>query len=151
MQLQEFTIKKLGVQDLRIFQTLIFLLREVYEMENAETAIGSYLEDLLANPGFIVFVAMQNQEVVGGLTAHVLPMVYACRSEVYLYDIGVKAQFLRKGAGRKLISSLIAYCSQKGINEIFVDADERDRHAVDFYQATGGKALKVVNFTYSVR
>jgi aminoglycoside 3-N-acetyltransferase I len=147
----EFTIRKIGPQDLVIFQKLILLLLENFNMEIPPAASESYLKDLLARPEFIVYVAMQGNEPIGGLTAYELPMYYSGYSEVYIYDIAVIPEFLRKGIGTQLISSLNEYCRQHGIKEIFVDADERDEHAVRFYQATGGEAMKVIHFTYPVR
>lgn len=49
-----------------------------------------------------------------------------------------------------MLSTLKEYCRQNGIREIFVDASEHDKHAVDFYHSSGGKAEKVVQFIYTV-
>ena len=44
-------------------------------------------------------MAVLDNVVVGGLTAHVLPSAYSASAEVYIYDLGVKAEMQRKGIG----------------------------------------------------
>jgi aminoglycoside 3-N-acetyltransferase I len=88
--------------------------------------------------------------VVGGLTAHILPSYYSSSSEVYLYDLAVKTSFQRKGIGKKLLLALTAYCRENNYKAFFVQADEADSHALEFYSATGGSPEKVVHFNYLV-
>jgi aminoglycoside 3-N-acetyltransferase I len=143
-------IKRLGKQNVLIFQKLIRLFQEVFETEQLIACEESYLERLLEKPGFIAYSAIFENEVVGGLTAYELPMYYTANSEIFIYDIAIRPAFQRKGVGKKLLLSLEEYCRQNGINLMFVAASEEDEHALDFYHSTGGKAEKVVHFNYSI-
>lgn len=141
-------IKKLGADDLVLFQKLIQLFQEVFEMGDSLTPNETALKSLLSKTSFIAYAAVYENEVAGGLTAYELPMYYSGTSEVYIYDIAVKPEFQRKGAGRELLSALKQYCSLNGIKEMFVEAHEEDQHAVEFYHSTGGQAERVIHFNY---
>lgn len=147
---EHMVYKQLGSIDLPYLKALICIYEEVFEMENFTLPSDSYLQTLLQREGLLFFVATLEGNVVGGLTAHVLPSVYFESSEVYIYDLGVKTSYQRKGIGRKLMASLSDYCKAQGYKEVFVQADLVDQHAMDFYQATGGQAERVVHYSYSL-
>lgn len=142
--------RKLEVDDLLSLQALIHVYKEVFEMESFRPPGDGYLRALLQRDGLIFFVAMRDKRVIGGLTAHVLPSVYFESAEVYIYDLAVQKAYQRKGIGKALIDSLSRHCEGEGYREIFVQADLIDQHALDFYQATGGQAERVVHFTYAL-
>jgi aminoglycoside 3-N-acetyltransferase I len=144
----DLVVKRLEKKDLIFFQKLIALFREVFEMKQPIHVEGSYLTQLLENPDFIVYAIFFKNEIVGGLTAYELSSYYAESAEVFIYDIAIKPAFQRKGLGRQLLLSLKEYCAQKNIKIMFVEANEEDEHAVDFYHSTGGKAEKVIHFNY---
>jgi aminoglycoside 3-N-acetyltransferase I len=141
-------IKKLGNKDLLLFQKLILLFSNVFEMDNNASAKKSYLKSLLSNTAFIALVIFHEDEIVGGLTAYELPLYYAEYSEIYIYDVAIKRQFQRMGFGNKLLSSLKKYCRKNTIKEFFVEAHEEDKHSVSFYHSAGGKAEKVIHFNF---
>jgi len=145
---KKIQIKKLGNKDLFLFEKLIVMFQDIFEMENRVVAKVSYLENLLLQPGFIALVIMYEDEVVGGLTAYELPMYYAEYSELYIYDIAIKPEFQRKGFGTRLLSALKKYCKENRIKEFFVEVHEEDKHALNFYHSRGGKAEKVVHFNF---
>jgi len=142
-----FEIKQLGKENLSIFKLLIDLFNMVFEEESMVGENGNLLK-LLGSHSFIAIAAVSENEVVGGLTAYELPMVYSKSSEIFLYDLAVKPEYQRMGIGKRLIQSLKEYCVKNGIKEFFVLAHEEDKHAVEFYRAIGGKSEKVVNFLY---
>jgi aminoglycoside 3-N-acetyltransferase I len=147
---QEFQIKHLGKQDAMIFKNLIELFQKVFEMKNHSVPQKSYLQRLLENPDFIVYAIIHKNEVVGGLTAYQLHMYYSEHSEIFIYDVAIKPGFQKKGLGKNLILALKEYCRKNGIKEIFVAAHEEDKHALDFYESTGGKAEKAIYFNYLI-
>ncbi|NJN97949.1 MAG: GNAT family N-acetyltransferase, partial [Anaerolineales bacterium] len=93
--------------------------------------------------------ALLNGEVVGGVTAHTLPMTRSEAYEVFIFDVAVQNEYQRQGIGRQLIAALRAYAAAEGIHEVFVPADNDDVHALDFYQALGGVPAPVTIFTFS--
>ncbi|MFN8411712.1 MAG: GNAT family N-acetyltransferase [Anaerolineales bacterium] len=141
-------IKQLTPSDLSIFKSLIDLFNLVFEEENPTQAEDAHLLKLLDNKSFIALVAILNGEVLGGLTAYELPMVYTDRSELFLYDMAVKTEYQRTGIGKKLIEHLKEICTTRGIETFFVMAHEEDDGAIEFYHATGGQSEKVMNFLY---
>jgi hypothetical protein len=46
------------------------------------------------------------------------------------------------------MEGITAFCKGIGMEEVFVQADQADQHAIEFYQATGGIAEQVVHFYY---
>ncbi|MEO6130740.1 MAG: GNAT family N-acetyltransferase [Saprospiraceae bacterium] len=146
----KFIIKQLTSQDLILFQELIFVFEDVFEMKNFAIPNQNHLQNLLDKPDFMVFVALLENKVVGGLTAYILPSVYFSGSDVYLYDLAVKTEHQRKGIGRQIIIELKEYCRQLGHREIFVQADIDDQHALDFYKATGGQPANVIQYSYGL-
>jgi aminoglycoside 3-N-acetyltransferase I len=147
---EEFHIKRLSKNDVLFFQKLIVLFQQVFETEDREIPAEPYLRTLLEKQDFIAYAVMYENRVVAGLTAYVLSLCYSRQAEVFIYDVAVDPRFQRKGLGKKLLSGLKEYCMQNGITQMFVAAHEEDRHAVDFYYSTGGKAEKVVHFNYSL-
>lgn len=147
--LNEFSFKRLTPNDLRLFQQLIRLFQEVFETPDPQAASEPHLQRLLEKPGFIAYVVLLKHEVIGGLTAYELPLYYAEKSELFLYDLAVHPDFQRQGLGRHLLATLRQYSNQHGIQTLFVAASEEDTEAVEFYHSTGGWAENVVLFTYS--
>lgn len=147
----ETEYKKLEIGDLGYLTELIKLYEEVFEMEDFTLPDAQYLQSLLEKEAVIFYVAIIDNKVVGGLTAHILPSTYFPSSEVYIYDLAVQTEFQRRGIGRQLINSLKEYCSSLRLKEVFVQADLEDQHALDFYQATGGIAESVVHFSYELK
>ncbi|TDH24275.1 GNAT family N-acetyltransferase [Segetibacter sp. 3557_3] len=111
----------------------------------------AYLQQLLSREDFLVFVAMDHGEVIGGLTAYTLNQYYSTAPLVYIFDLAVSTQFQRRGIGHALIKFINDYCTSIGAEEVFVQADQADDYALDFYRATGGTPEQVVHFTYTLK
>jgi len=146
---KKIEIKRLGKKDVEQFKEMISLFNEVFEIKKHKSTKKTYLQKVLKESSFIAMAAIYNNEIVGGLTAYELPMYYAKYSEVLIYDMAVLSEYQRQGIGKKLIAALKKYCRKKGIQYIFVPANEEDAHALAFYTSTGGKPEKVVHFNYN--
>ena len=144
----DLEIKKLGRQDLDKFVALIQVFEDVFEMKMFRMPSKDYLKSVLEKEGFFVFVALLNNQVLGGLTAYTIHQYYAEKPLVYIYDLAVKREFQRQGIGKKLIQSTTDYCKANGMEEVFVQADVEDDYAIEFYQSTGGTPEKVIHFSY---
>lgn len=141
-------IQKLKPKEIDKFIELIRVFEDVFEMKNFQLPEKNYLQQLLAREDFMIFVAMQNDVVIGGLTAYTLQQYYSQKPLVYIYDLAVKTEFQRQGIGKQLIVAVNNFCKETGAEEVFVQADEVDDYALDFYHSTGGIPEKVVHFTY---
>ena len=110
-----------------------------------------YLDRLLNQADFWTIAAFdKNNEVIGGLTAHIISKTTSESSELFIYDLAVRRSRQRQGVGRLLIGALRDNAVAAGIQEIFVVADNADIHALDFYRALGGKASQATLFTFSI-
>jgi aminoglycoside 3-N-acetyltransferase I len=107
-----------------------------------------YVDRLLARDDFWAFVAVSGREIVGGLTAHTLPMTRAERSEMFIYDVAVRPDYQRQGVGRHLMTAVRNAARARGIDDVFVAADEDDAHALDFYRSLGGSPSMSTIFTF---
>jgi len=140
--------KKLAPGDEFDFVKLVKVFDEVFENEIPSTLQATDLKTLLAKTDFMCFVAMHDNEVVGGVTAYEMYSYYSAQSEAYIYDLAVKKDFHRRGIGKELIATLSSYCQSKNMKTLFVEAHEEDEEAVVFYRNIGGHSEKVVHFNF---
>lgn len=129
-------IRKLTSEDLDYFVELILVFEDVFEMQNFQLPQKEHLRSVLAQPGFHVFVAIENDAVLGGLTVYTLPQYYATKPLAYIYDLAIRRNRQRQGIGQKLIAEVNRYCLENGYEEVFVQADKVDDYALDFYRLT---------------
>ena len=148
MEIMNALVKKLDAVDLDKFKDLISLFENVFKMEDLRMPDDNYLSRLLDGKSFLVFVAMIDEKVVGGLTAYTLQQYYSELPLIYIYDLAVRTEFQRQGIGKLLISAITDYGKVTGVEEVFVQADEEDGYALDFYKSTGATPEKVVHFYY---
>lgn len=113
---ENFLVKRLKEKDVSLFQKLINLFIEVFEDEQTVPSVA-HLSQLLKKPDFIAYVAIYNNEVVGGLTAYELVKYYSIESELLIYDIAIKPEFQRRGIGKTLLESIMKHCDETGIKK----------------------------------
>jgi aminoglycoside 3-N-acetyltransferase I len=140
-------LARLGAADALLARRLFSLMAAIFE-EACEDLGEPYLERLLSRPEFWAIAAFSEEDLVGGITAHTLPMTRAPSSELFVYDIAVRADHQRRGIGRQLVKYLRAEGAAQGIDDLFVCADDEDAHALDFYRALGGHASPVTVFSF---
>jgi len=142
-------IKKLNINSLADFKSLIEIFKEVFENDES-IANNEQLKKLLSNPDFYVFVVMSNSKVVGGLTIYVLHRYYGTKPIAYIYDVGVSPNFQGKGLGKALIAEVCNFCKKNGFEDAYVEAESDDINAVEFYRKTEfSSEMKAVHFTYT--
>lgn len=143
-------VKKLEVTEIDTFLELIQLFEAVFEMKDFSMPPVQHLQELLAQKTFLVFVALHNGKVAGGLTAYSMRQYYNTREAVYVYDLAVASSMQRKGIGSALIDALTTHCKKSGIELVFLEAEESDLHAIEFYRSTGADEEKVRFFSYQL-
>jgi len=65
--------------------------------EKANPLSAAYLDQLLNQEDFWAF---DGEQVLGGVTAHTLPMTRNETDELFIYDPAVDSKFQRQGIGR---------------------------------------------------
>jgi aminoglycoside 3-N-acetyltransferase I len=147
--MSEIRTKRLASGDREQARMLFALMCEVFS-EACDQLSDAYLDGLLGRNEFWAMAALIGEEIVGGATAHTLPMTKSEVPELFLYDIAVRYDQRRKGIGRCLVTALCEQARKEGILEMFVFADNDDVHALDFYRALGGLPSAVTSFTFSL-
>ena len=97
----------------------------------------AYLERLLASEAFLCVAAFSGDEVVGGLAAYVLPKFEQPRSELYVYDLAVHAEYRRRGIATSMIEVAQRLAAESGSHVLYVQADPGDDPAIALYSKLG--------------
>jgi aminoglycoside 3-N-acetyltransferase I len=123
-------------EHLQDFKQLLNVFDIVFEYTNSEKAADGHLIELLQNHSFLAIVARSDCQIIGGLTAYVLPQYHADKPVLYIQDLAVSVDFQRMGIGRKLMAFTLDHCKQNGFQQMYVLAEQVDDYAVDFYRKT---------------
>lgn len=148
---QEVDIQVVKSDDLETLNQLISVFEEVFEMKNFKRPTTGHLLKLLRKETFFAVVAKVRNRVVGGLTVYILDQYYSERPLAYIYDLAVLTDYQRKGIGRSLIEFTKECGKRRGFEEVFVQADKVDEHAVKFYRSTRvTEEEQVIHFYYTL-
>ncbi len=131
-------IRQLTADDIPLMDALLTMFGTAFEDPDNYSAHrpgAAYLRRLLGSDTFIALAAMQDGEVVGGIAAYELPKFEQERSEIYLYDLAVLANFRRCGIATALIEALQRIAAARGAYVVFVQADTgiEDEPAIALY------------------
>ncbi len=134
------SVRKLAVGDCKIFRELLTVFGEAFE--DTATYAGAqpsddYLDELLGGDGFFALVVVQANCVIGGLVAYELKKFERERSEIYIYDLAVAAEYRRRGFATELIEELKKIAAARGAYVIFVQAETDDPPAIALYTKLG--------------
>lgn len=147
--MQGVSIRRLAATDKQLAQQTFLTMAQVFDEESSVLS-SPYLESLLGRQDFWAFAAVAGGQVVGGITAFLLPLTRLEQRELFVYDIAVQEEWQRKGIGRALVNTLRQAAAAEGIAEGFVLADNEDTHALDFYRALGASATPVTAFSFAL-
>ncbi len=146
----DIKIEKLNHHDIGKFVELIRVFEDVFKMINFKMPEEVYLKGLLKKDDFFVFVASQDNKVIGGLTSYIMQQYYSRSPLVYIFDLAVKSELQRQGIGKMLITGNNNYCKSIGVEAVMVEADVVDDYAIKFYRSTGSIGEKVIHFDYQL-
>jgi len=144
----EIRTQRLMADDRALANSLFAIMAEVFG-ETYKPLDEAYLDRLLSREDFWAIAALMGDVILGGLTAHTVPMTRAESSEIFIYDIAVRGDHQRRGIGRQLMTALLEGGAAANIYTVFVAADNDDDHALDFYRSLGGVESPVTLFTFS--
>jgi aminoglycoside 3-N-acetyltransferase I len=137
-----YAYRQLAGADVPRLQDLLRVFGEAFgEIDTYQQAVPSddYLSRLLDKPHFIAVVAMNGDELIGGLTAYQLDKFEQDRREIYIYDLAVAEPHRRRGVATGLIDELRRIASQRDVYVIFVQADLEDGPAIALYESLGAR------------
>lgn len=148
--MENLRIRRLVAADRALAAKMFAMMARVFgEQHSALT--NRYAARLLRRPEFWAIAALDRGEIVGGLTAHELPMTRIEEREIMVYDVAVRPGRRRQGVGRLLMASLLKGAARAGVRDVFVAAENRDVHAIRFYKALGGVPVPVTHFSFQSR
>ena len=132
--------EQLGGSDVPRLKQLLTLFGEAFgDRATYQDAVPgeAYLESFLADERCITVVAMDGDELAGGLVADERVKFERERKEFYIYDLAVKEAHRRRGLATGLIVTLKAIARARGAYVIYVQADRGDDAAIALYQSLG--------------
>ena len=147
-----YRIAQLTPSDIPALKALLKVFGEAFQDTEAygrAVPSDAYLQSLLTRPHFIVLVATNDNEVIGGLAAYELEKFEQDRREIYIYDLAVSERHRRKGIATRLIGELRRMASRRNAYVIFVQADREDIPAIRLYESLGTKE-EVLHFDIAV-
>ena len=148
-----FSVRRLGPNDLALFRKLNAMFGAAFEDVAAYGGAppsDGYLETLLAKDHIVPLVALDGEDVIGGLVAYELEKFEQARREVYIYDLAVAEAHRRRGIATALINALRQISAERGAYVIFVQADYGDDPAIALYTKLGARE-DVMHFDISVK
>lgn len=132
-------IRRLYSSDLLFARELIVLMSVAFEETYLQLSDAQLIQRL-ENDAFWLIAAFDNEKkLIGGLSAHVLPMTRSPSEELFIYDLAVDANARRHGVASELIAFLKHEGQNAGINDIFVAAEGDDDGALAFYRSLLGE------------
>jgi aminoglycoside 3-N-acetyltransferase I len=143
--MQEIQVNTLTLANRGLARNTFAMMAEVFGEEHTELR-DEYIDRLFKDGRFLALAAVLRKEVIGGITAYVLPMTRAETRELFIYDIAVARPYQRRGIGRQLVAALLELAADLGIQAVFVAADNDDDHALKFYRALNAEALSATLF-----
>lgn len=149
-EIMSFTIKKLSPNDIGSAKELFLFFQIDDGVENPGSASDKYLKKFLSRDDFHVIVAVEDEKVIGGLTAYELVKYKREETEMFLYEIAVDKSHRRKVIASGLIECLREICISKGITEMFVATEMNNTPAKKLYESTGGEFEATAIYTYKL-
>jgi aminoglycoside 3-N-acetyltransferase I len=137
-----YTCQQLSPADIDALRSLLRVFGEAFDdVPTYQNAVpgNTYLLNLLGKPHFIVIVALQGSQVVGGLAAYELDKFEQERREIYIYDLAVAEAHRRRGIATALIRELQRVARERKAYVIYVQADPEDEPAIRLYESLGTK------------
>ncbi len=135
-----YTCRTLSPADVHLLKALLGVFGEAFnDIDAYQAAVpgDEYLRALLSKPHFIVVVAMNGEDVVGGLAAYELDKFEQDRREIYINDLAIAADHRRRGVATQLIKELQRLAVQRKAYVIYVQADPEDDPAIRLYESLG--------------
>lgn len=146
----DLLIKKLEADETALAKDLFVWFQVDDDVEKPLAPSDYYLRNLLVKDDFHVIVALDQDKVIGGLTAFELPMYKEEVNELFLYEIGVNEEYRQQNVATQLIDFLKKIAVKRGIPEMYVGTEMKNFPAQKLYDKTGGKFEQIAWYVYDL-
>jgi ribosomal protein S18 acetylase RimI-like enzyme len=92
----------------------------------------------LEHPDVLLWVAFQEDAILGFLQCNVIALRSSAGQELVLYEIGVHQDWRRQGIGRAMLNQMGTWMRENNVDTVWVLADNQE--AVEFYCSSGFEA-----------
>jgi ribosomal protein S18 acetylase RimI-like enzyme len=127
-----FAIKLLDPSDLHI-------LNNVAEDVFDDPIVESSAQEFLADPRHRLVVALDNNVVVGFVSAVIYLHPDKPAPELWINEIGVAPTHQRQGIGKALMQTILNIAQQSSCTEAWVLTDRANLPAMAMYKSAGGE------------
>ena len=100
--------------------------------------IMSSAQEFLNNPRHRLVVALDDNIVVGFVSAVIYVHPDKPSPELWINEIGVAPTHQRRGIGKRLLQSMLEAAKQSGCTEVWVLTDRENIAAMAMYKSVGG-------------
>ena len=148
---QAISVRRLTSNDVPQMRNMLSMFGQAFEdipTYTEDQPSTPYLADLLSSNTFVALAAFEDDRVIGGLAAYVLPKFEQSRREIYVYDLAVAQSHRHLGVATALIRALQRLARELGAYVIFIQADYGDEPAVALYTKLGTRE-EVLHFDIS--
>ncbi|MFO8039428.1 MAG: GNAT family N-acetyltransferase [Sodalinema sp.] len=138
-----FTIRLAAPEDTEAIFSLIQALAAFEKLEQQVTGSPAQLhEHLFGNPPYAeVFVAEQQQTIVGYALFFSTYSSFRTQPGLYLEDVFVHRDYRRQGIGTALIAQVAQQVEQRGYGRLEWSVLDWNHRAISFYQQLGATVL----------
>jgi ribosomal protein S18 acetylase RimI-like enzyme len=147
-------IRELGPGDEEILQALA-LESNQFEIEGVERPPrpldAADAATFLADPSAHLWVAFLDRRPVGFVLAYVQRRRHGDTAQLFVYEVGVRAESRRQGIATALITHVMRWTHAAGIEGGFLLAGESNTSARAFYDSLGWRADDERDLVYSFR
>jgi ribosomal protein S18 acetylase RimI-like enzyme len=114
-------------------------LRKVAEDVFDDPIVESSAQEFLADPRHRLIVVLDNNIVVGFVSAVIYLHPDKSAPELWINEIGVASTHQRQGIGKALMQAMLDHAKQSGCTEAWVLTDRANLPAMAMYRSTGGE------------
>ncbi len=126
------------------FAELVQLFKEFATFEGSpEKMTNSVAQMNTEKQYFNAFVAQNNDNEIIGYATYFFSYHTWIGKSLYMDDLYVKETFRKKGIGKNLIDSVIAFAKKENCNKVRWQVSNWNKNAQDFYQKIGANISDV--------
>jgi ribosomal protein S18 acetylase RimI-like enzyme len=122
-----------------LHQTDFHILNNVAEDVFDDPIVESSAQEFLADPRHRLVIALDDQLVVGFVSAVIYLHPDKPSPELWINEIGVAPTHQQQGIGKSLMQAILEEAKRSGCSEAWVLTDRLNLPAMAMYKATGGE------------